>query len=251
VTDRPVRGLLDLLRQVPDPRGREGQRHPSSAMLAAVVCATLCGFRGLRQTVRWLDLHGTEMAHLLGFTRHPPVRQTIANLLARIDVPALEQALVEFIEQQEDSETAEGTVPPASPATPETKLDVEVWDGKTLRGTRQGEQQAEQVLVRLGLILGRVISSTAIPRNTNESAVALELVRRLVLKGKLIVADALYCQREFCQAVVDGGGEYLVTVKGNQPNLLRAAEQAFVIPRGFSPLRSARSRQQAADGHNV
>jgi len=239
VNDRPVRGLLDYLRQVPDPRGREGQRHPSSAMLAAVVCATLCGFRGLRQTVRWLKLHGTEMAHLLGFTRHPPVRQTIANLLARIDAEALERVLVEFVNQLEDSGTAEGTAAPASLAMPETGLDVEVWDGKTLRGTRQGEQQAEQVLVRMQLILGRVLSSTAIPRNMNESAVALELVRRLVLKGKLIVADALYCQREFCQGIVDGGGEYLVTVKGNQPNLLRAAEQAFVIPRGFSPLRSA------------
>jgi hypothetical protein len=234
-----VKGLLEYLRQVPDPRGREGKRHQSSAMLAAVVCATLCGFRGLRQTVRWLKLHGTEMAHLLGFTRHPPVRQTFANLLAKIDPEALERVLVEFVEQLEISETADRTTSTGGREAPDPEFDVEVWDGKTLRGTRQGERQAEQLLVRMNLVLGRVLSSQAIPRQTNESAVALKLVRSLVLKGKLIVADAAYCQREICQTIVDDGGEYLVTVKGNQPNLLRDAELAFVIPRGFSPLRRA------------
>jgi hypothetical protein len=238
VNIQPVRGLLEILRQVPDPRGREGKRHQSFAMLAAVVCATFCGFRGLRQTVRWLKLHGTEMAHLLGFTRYPPVRQSYANLLARLDPAVVEEVLLGFVEQLELSEPADRTELAGPVKTPPPEFDVEVWDGKTLRGTRKGDQKAEQLLVRMNLILGRVVSSVSIPRDTNESATALKLVRNLVLKGKLVVADAAYCQREFCQEIVEQGGDYLVTIKANQGNLLRAAEQAFVIPRGFSPLRS-------------
>ena len=62
-------------------------------MLAAVVCATLCGFRGIRPVVHWLDLHGVGMWHLLGFRRKPPVRQTFANVLAEIDPDVLEAVL--------------------------------------------------------------------------------------------------------------------------------------------------------------
>jgi len=43
-----VRNLFAQLEQVPDPRGCQGLRHPLSAMLAAVVCAMLCGARGFR-----------------------------------------------------------------------------------------------------------------------------------------------------------------------------------------------------------
>lgn len=52
MSDQPVAGLLEVLQQIPDPSGRYGRRHPLTAMLAAVICATLCGHQGLRQTVR-------------------------------------------------------------------------------------------------------------------------------------------------------------------------------------------------------
>ena len=237
----PAGGLLEVLQRVPDPRGRLGRRHPLSAMLAAVVCATLCGFRGLRPVVHWLELHGTAMWHLLGFTRRPPVRQTFANVLAEVDPVVLEAVLLELIEQLDLPDCAESAA--GVTASGKTSLtptlapqDVEIWDGKTLRGTRGGERRAEQLLIRIQHTLAKVISSTAIPRDTNESKTAYDLVRRLVLTGKLIVGDAAYCQREICETIVEKDGDDLVTVKQNQPQLLRDIEQAFVIPEGFSPL---------------
>jgi hypothetical protein len=216
-------------------------------MLAAVVCATLCGFRGIRPTVHWLELHGVEMWHLLGFTRKPPVRQTFGNVLAKLDPALLETLLLKFVAQLElPEETASAgsavknvTVQPSATVPAAESLDVEIWDGKTLRGTRHGESRAEQVLIRMQYALAKVLSSTAIPVDTNESKTALALARRLILKGKLVVGDAAYCQREFCEEVVGQEADYLVTVKGNQPQLLRDIEQAFVIPRSFSPLPSA------------
>ncbi len=240
----PAGGLLEFLQQVPDPRGRLGLRHSLSAMLAAVVCATLCGFRGIRPVVHWLELHGVAMWHLLGFTRKPPVRQTFANVLAEVDPVRLEQVLREMIEQldlPDCADDAAGTTT-AKPTTGTSSLapqDVEIRDGKTLRGTRGGERRAEQLLIRIQHTLAKVLSSTAIPRDTNESKTAYDLVRRLVLKGKLIVGDAAYCQREICETIVEKEADYLVTVKQNQPQLLRDIEQAFVIPRSFSPLRRA------------
>ena len=143
----PAGGLLEFLQRVPDPRGRYGKRHPLSALLAAVVCATLCGFRGNRPVVQWLDLHGVGMWHLLGFRRKPPVRQTSANVLAEIDPDVLEAVLLEFVAQLQlpdeikvgTSSAKASTTPPLANVAPAETLDVEIWDGKTLRGTRHGD----------------------------------------------------------------------------------------------------------------
>ncbi|MEZ6122410.1 MAG: ISAs1 family transposase [Planctomycetaceae bacterium] len=238
MSEKPVWGLLEVLQQVPDPRGRYGRRHPLTAMLAAVICATLCGHQGLQQTVRWLKLHGVEMWHLLGFRRKPPVRQTFANLLAEIDSEHLEHVLLEFVSQITCDPSVLADVSKKPTATTPSSLDTEVWDGKVLRGTRKGDQRAEQVLVRIQAALGTVLGSVQVPLETNETKTALALVRNLVLKGKLIVGDAAYCQRDICETIVDSGGDYLVTVKANQPQLLRDIEQSFVISQSFSPLGS-------------
>lgn len=194
----PAGGLLQFLQRIPDPRGRYRKRHPLSAMLVAVVCATWCGFREIRPVVQWLDLHGVGMWHLLGFRRKPPVRQTYANLLAKIDPDVLEAVLLEFVEQLKLSEkipvgtsSAKAGITQSLASVAQAKpLDVEFWDGKTLRGTRHGERRTEQVLIRLQHSLAKELSSTATPPDTNESKTAYDLVRRLVLTrpAELLIA---------------------------------------------------------------
>ena len=45
------------------------------------------------------------------------------------------------------------------------------------------------------------------------------------------LGDAAFCQRDICQKILEGGGDYLMVVKDNQPNLHKAAQQAFAISR--------------------
>ena len=66
----------------------------------------------------------------------------------------------------------------------------------------------------------------------------MTLIRSLVLKGKLIMGDAAYCHRDICESIIDSSGDYLVTVKKYQPQLLRDIEQSLVISQSFHPLRS-------------
>jgi hypothetical protein len=44
------------------------------------------------------------------------------------------------------------------------------------------------------------------------------------LDGKIITADPLHCQRSHARTIVEKGGDYLLQVKGNQPNLLKQAQ---------------------------
>ena len=58
------------------------------------------------------------------------------------------------------------------------------------------------------------------------------------IKDALITGDAAFTQRDFCQAVVDGGGDYFVPVKDNQPELKEAIQTGF--RRAFSPAGAGR-----------
>ena len=44
---------------------------------------------------------------------------------------------------------------------------------------------------------------------------------------RLLTMDALYAERDLCQAIVSYGRDYLVRVKGNRPTLLAALCEGF------------------------
>lgn len=226
MTASPVAGLLEVLQAIPDPRGRKGRRHPLSAMLAAVVCGILCGARGYRALVQWLQLQPPKFWHMLGFHLPVPQRRAFSDLLERIPPEVLEDVLNQWVARLGVE------LPEAVPIE-----GAEIWDGKTLCGTKNLHQRAWQHLIRLDLATGQVLSRTPVNADTNESRAALDLLKNLLLTGKVIVGDAAYCQREFCQQIVDSGGDYVVTVKDNQPQLRRDVRNAFALSEGFSPLR--------------
>ncbi len=77
---------------------------------------------------------------------------------------------------------------------------------------------------------------------TNEHKGAMQLLKTIILKGRLVTGDAIFCQRDFCQQILDDGDHYFFVVKDNQPSLKEAIAADFRP--GFSPL--LRTRAAAA-----
>ena len=212
--------LLALLRQIPDPRGRQGRRHPLAAMLAAIVCGLLTGARGYKAIAQWTRAQSSTVWQWLGFERRPPCANSFRNLLLALPPETLESVLQQWMA------TVLGQ--PLPDATRGTSL-----DGKTLCNTLTAHERNVHLISLLDQTLGGVLSQQAIPPSTNEAKAALELLRTILLEGRLITGDAMFCQREVCQQIVDRGGDYLLVVKDNQPEL-KAAIAAEFQP-GFSP----------------
>ena len=88
---------------------------------------------------------------------------------------------------------------------------------------------------------GLTLAQTAVPNGgenkTNEHKTALRLLEGIVLEGGRITGDAMFCQRDLSQQVIDAQGHYLWFVKENQPTLLHDVEAAFApsIEGAFSP----------------
>jgi len=182
-----TRDLFAQLEQVSDPRGRQGLRHPLSAMLAAVVCAMLCGARGFRPIAQWLRIQDTKTWHWLGFKRRPPCANCFADLLKAISPEQFEAAVRRWTEQLRGVRIDRESLSAVS------------IDGKSLCGTLQPHRRALHLLSALDHQTGYVLSQTQVNPETNEAKTALDLLKSLVLQGRVIVGDAMFCQKEVCR----------------------------------------------------
>lgn len=160
---------------------------------------------------------------MLGFYRRPPSANAFRDLLMALPADALENVLREWIGQAMD--------------LPGGELEAVAIDGKTLRSTLGEHERSIQLLALLDQKTGCVLSQMQVPMTTNEHKASLELLEALVLEGRVITADAAYCQRDICRQIVDSGGHYLVIVKENQPELKAMITAEFQA--GFSPLHAA------------
>ena len=221
MTAVPAGNLLAYLAPVPDPRGRQGRRHPLAAMLAAVVCAMLCGARGYSAIVQWLHALPVPWWHRLGFTRRPPKDHAFRDLLATISPEAFEAAVRAWV-----SAALGETIP-------EDELRAVALDGKTLRGTLTPHQRAVHLLSLFDQRMGCVLSQQRVDEKTNEHKAALELLKTIALKDCVVTGDAMFCQREICQQIIDSGGDYFIVVKDNQPSLQETIAAEFRA--AFSP----------------
>lgn len=221
VVASPAAGsLLCLLAQIPDPRGRQGRRHPLAAMLAAIVCGLLTGARGYRAIAQWTRSQNSSAWGWLGFTRKPPCANCFRDLLLVLPPETLEAVLRQWME---------GLLPEPLP----DEMRGTAIDGKTLCNTLAAQDRNIHLLSLLDHALGGVLSQQAVDPSTNEAKASLDLLKTVVLKGRLVSGDAMFCQREICQQIVDSGGDYLFVVKDNQPELKAAIEAEFQP--GFSP----------------
>ncbi len=222
----PAGSLLEFLQRIPDPRGRQGRRHCLEAMLASIVCALLCGERGYSGIADWVHSQPNELWYWLGFTRRPPKLGAFRDLLMVLPTDALENAVQQWATQLlgDDSTLLKD----------DASLQALAMDGKTLRGTLAKHQRAIHLLSLLDQRTGYTLSQLQVDGKTNEHKAALELLKAMVLKGRVITGDAMFCQRDLCQQIIDQGGHYFFEVKDNQPDLKESIEADFQS--AFSPL---------------
>jgi hypothetical protein len=223
----PARDLRQYLAQVPDPRGRKGRRHPLSAILTAVICAVLSGANGYKPIAQWLHKQTVDFWHFIGFTRRPLNYGALRNLLMVIPPEEFEAVLTAWLRE------IHGGDPP-----PEALQGVSI-DGKVLRGTRTLDQRALMLISAFDHQSACVLIQRAVSPETNEQKAALDLLKDFILNGRVITADAIHCQQETCEQIVDSGGHYVLTAKDNQPTLVAAISSEFAaLDAAFSPLPS-------------
>jgi predicted transposase YbfD/YdcC len=209
-----VGSVYSRLMELPDLRARRGRRYELALLLLVVVLAKLAGQDKPEGIAEWVKLRAAFFEEVFQLQRPlTPHAMTYRRVLAN---SALAAAL--------DTLTREYLL-----SWPQAGHSVQIaLDGKTLRGTIAAE--AVRALHLLAAYLpaeGVVLMQAEVAGHTNEIPMAPHVLKVLDLQGKIVTGDALLAQRALSKVIVEAGGDYLWTVKHNQPQLRHDIEQLF------------------------
>ena len=241
-------GLLAMLSTLTDPRKPRGIRHQVAAVLTMVAAATLAGCRSIRSVADFVADLPQDALERLGARQHPrtglrvpPSEPTIRRTVKQIDADEADALIGRWLMEQLHAGRLSADQVPRRTAV--------AVDGKTLKGA-WAEVNTGTGKVRLFSALvhgeGVLVGQRAIPEDTSEVTQVLPLLDTIAggqrtddgradLTGTAFTADALHVHRENIEALLDRGGEYVLTVKGNQPTLHTALKNLFADADGRFP----------------
>lgn len=221
-------GLFDILSGVSDPRKRRGVRHKIQSLLATAICAVLAGARSFTAMAEWAAEQSRETLERLGSRRgKAPSERTYRRLFDSIDVQDLDRRTGNWIAEQHRLQPGAGLA----------------MDGKTVRGSSDGEKPALHLLSAIVHGSGAVVAQVAVESKTNEITKVEPLLEGMNIEGVVVTADALLTQREIARHLVDDKhADYVFTVKDNQPTLRKDIADFFAMEE-----QEAKRRQQAGN----
>lgn len=217
-----LRSLWELLhQQVPESRGANGRRHSQATVLTLTFAYVLSGgqggYRGVTLFAQDLSQTQREMVRCWYNRRtrqfDVPSENCVYRVLKSVPVLVFQQALWAWQKARYGA----------------TDGDAVVLDGKALRGS-----QGTQLVGAINAQNGRMLGVEPVADKSNEIPAARTLLDRLDLEGTIALMDALHTQVETARTVVqEGGGDYVLIIKGNQSSLLEQAQH--FLPEAFSP----------------
>jgi hypothetical protein len=219
--------LRAALTSIPDPRRRQGRRYSLVSLLLLTLAALLCNHLSPTAIVEWGRDQPPDVQAALGFgPRRLPHQTTLQRLLRRLDPGRVAAAVQAYFD------------PPRPPdEVPGRGMAGVALDGKCQRGRlpfapaeRAPIHELNAYSAELGILLAQLALNALGDKASAELAAAPELLTQLNWTGRVFTGDALYCQQGLCQQVGAAGGDYLLVVKGNQPELLMDLHVLFNPP---------------------
>jgi predicted transposase YbfD/YdcC len=209
------RSLLDHFSALKDPRVGWRVLYPLPEILLLVLCATLSGMEDFVEIALWGEQRLDFLRRFLPYERGIPAHDTLNDVINALDPDLFKTCFLDWVEGLRDGEP-----------------EIIAVDGKTSRRSHarsKGRPPLHLVSAwasRQRLVLGQ----EAVAEKSNEIIAIPLLLQRLELAGALVTLDAMGTQIEIARTIIDGGGDYLFSLKDNWPALLAEVEAFFADP---------------------
>jgi predicted transposase YbfD/YdcC len=202
--------VLEAFSEVRDPRTGAAVRYGLQEMLIMTICAVLCGADGWVDVADWCEDEESWLKTFLSLPYGTPAHDTFGDVFRVLDAKVFEHCFRQWIASVIG--VAEGVI---------------AFDGKTLRGSKDGANTALHMVSAYATALGVSLGQEGSAGKGNELVAIKALLETLVLKGCIVTMDALGCQREIAERIVKQGGDYVLAVKDNQKHLSEAIVEFF------------------------
>lgn len=230
-----VASLEDHFAELTDPR-RRPVVYPLMNVVVMALCAVICGADDFVAIAGWARSKKEWLARFLDLSSGIPSHDRFNAILGAIKPGEFEQCFLSWITTLHEI----------------TDGQLIAIDGKTLR--RSFDAASSKAAIHMvsawatanHVSLGQVV----VDAKSNEITAIPKLLEILELSGCLVTIDAMGCQTEIAAAIVDGGADYVLAVKGNQPTLQDGIADFFADHLEDDFARTKVSRHQTSEtGH--
>lgn len=225
--------FLRYFSDLPDPRQRGKVMYPLDEVLLLSLLAVLAGAETVCDIARFGDKKRELLRRFRPFRDGTPSHDQLGDIFATLDAEQFQRCFVTWV--------ASVTRAPA---------EVIAIDGKTSRRSYQktgGKAPIHMVsafAARQRLVVGQV----KVAEKSNEIVAIPKLLEMMAIEGAIVTIDAIGCQRDIAQKIIDKKADYVLALKGNQ-GTLREDVELFVAEqkdKGFGDTRI--SRDTTIDG---
>lgn len=201
-----------------DRREQGKVRHKLIDIIFIVVSAVICGCNEWKEIMLWSSVE-PNIKWLKKYIELPngiPSLSTIGRLFNIISPKQFEKCFIDWMKEVVDL----------------PDKDIVSIDGKTMRGTIEGEDTKGVHIVSAlcnshSLVIGQVKTS----EKSNEITAIPELLDMLYIKGCIVTIDAMGCQRKITEKIIEEcESDYVLNVKGNQESLLNDIVEHYQRP---------------------
>lgn len=205
--------LIEHFEMVEDPRVDRTKEHQLLDILVIAICAVICGADDWVDIAGWGNEKLSWLRQFIVLEHGIPSHDTFGRVFSRIDAAQFQAAFLDWV--QAVFHVSEGQ--------------VVAIDGKQMR--RSHDQRRGKAAIHLvsawasanHLTLGQ----RHVAEKSNEITAIPELLNLLALKGCIVTIDAMGCQKEIAQTILDQEADYVLALKENHEHLYQDTVELF------------------------
>jgi predicted transposase YbfD/YdcC len=187
------------------------RKHLLSDLVVITICAVICGCNDWQQIATFAKTRHDWLKKYLRLPHGVPSHDTFERVFDRIDPAGFQACFRDWMQALHEA----------------MGLSQIAIDGKTLRGSGAGGQQTLHLVSAWATANCLSLGQVAVAEKSNEITAIPRLLELLDVKGALVSIDAMGCQKDIAAKIVERGGDYVLTVKDNQPSLITAIQDCF------------------------
>ncbi len=206
--------------ELKDPRIERSKEHQLLDMLVIAICAVICGANDWEAVAEYGRSKEEWFKTFLALPNGIPSHDTFWRVFRALDPEQFERCFMNWIQAVSERLAKQAGAKQAE-VTPAAAQQVVAIDGKTLRRSHDkgGGHGAIHMVSAWASASRLVLGQCKVEEKSNEITAIPELLRALELTGCLVTIDAMGCQREIADLIVEQGADYLLQLKKNQGNL--------------------------------
>ena len=217
-TTNAIDHMCSYFAVVEDPRRQHSTTfHSLEAILITTILGTICGAHNWVEIEQWGQAQQAWLSEFLELPYGIPSHDTFGRVFALLDPESLHQAFVAWMS-----------------ALAQLCQEIIALDGKAIRRSLdQADSKGPIHVVSAWASRNElVLAQFKVDAKSNEITALPELLSMLNLAGNVVTIDAMGCQVEIARQIIDQGGEYVLSLKANQPSLYADCVELFTWLKG-------------------